>query len=183
MATETDDLAADLREPGWMERLDAIRRATRAVLATRAEIFREELAEKGSLFGKGLAGISLALAFAGLSLLVLTALVAALLARLFGGPIAGIAATLVLYLLITASAALFGMKKLARVKPLDFPATRDELRKDFDALRKAPPGSDEGAASSEGLAEEKASIRPGGAGSGDRAIAEDLEDRFRAGSE
>ncbi|HLN80038.1 MAG TPA: phage holin family protein [Thermoanaerobaculia bacterium] len=183
MATESDDFPADLPEPGWMERLAAIHRAIHAVLATRAEIFREELAEKGSLFGKGLAGIALAVAFAGLSLLVLTALVAALFAKLFGGPIAGITATLVLYLLITASAALFGTKKLSRVKPLDFPATRDELRKDLDALRKEPSESDEGAASSEALEAKKASVRAGEAGGGDRATAEDIEDRFRAGSE
>jgi hypothetical protein len=69
------------------------------------------------------------------------------------------------------------------VKPLDFPATRDELRKDLDALRKEPSESDEGGPSSEALEAEKTSVRVGEAGGGDRAIAEDIEDRFRAGSE
>lgn len=183
MATETDDFPADLPGPGWRERIDAIRRAARAVLATRAEIFREELAEKGSLFGKGLAGISLALAFAGLSLLLLTALVAAILAKLLGGAIAGIAAALVLYLLIAAAATLFGVKTFGRLKPLDFPATREELRKDLDALHGEPAGPGDEPARVEALGEEDTSVVRGEAAGGGRAIEDDLEDRFRAGSE
>lgn len=185
MANETDDFPADLPGPGWRERLDAIHRAGRALLATRAEIFREELAEKGSLLGKGLAGISLALAFAGLSLVLLTALVAAILAKILGGPIAGIGAALVLYLLITAAAALFGVKRLGRVKPLEFPATKEDLRRDLEAFRKEPSESEEASVSSEPLAveSEAATSREVAVGSAAQAIDDDLEDRFRAGSE
>jgi uncharacterized membrane protein YqjE len=187
MAAESDDFSVDLPEPGWRDRIDAVHRAARALLSTRAEIFREELAEKGSLFGQGLAGIGLALAFALLSLILLTALVAAVLAKLLGSAIAGLAVALLLYLVVAAAAALFGVKRLSRVRPLDFPATRDELRKDLDAVREEPRGAGDepaGIARPDVVAAERASVRPGDyRHEGERSVAEDLEDRFRAGSE
>jgi uncharacterized membrane protein YqjE len=175
-------------EPGWKDRLDSAMRAARALFATRAAIFREELAEKGSLFGKAAVGLTLASLFGVLALLLLTALVAALLAKLFGGPVAGITAALVLYLLIAGVAGFFGLKSLARVRPFDFPVTRDEVRRDLDAVREEPPSPDEGPASPDALAAERASIRPGGdeddeEDEEDEMRTADLEERLRAGTE
>lgn len=189
MDRDAADYTEDLPDPGWKERFAAVKRAAKALAATRTEIFREELAGKGSLLGMGMAGLVLALAFASLALLLATALVAVLFAKLFGGPIAGIAAALVLYLLIAAGAGFFGVRRLGRVRPLEFPATRDELRKDLDAIREEAALRDSGPASPDALAAERASIRPGE--SDDEGEDEEearttdagLEERFRAGSE
>jgi uncharacterized membrane protein YqjE len=167
----------DLPEPGWKERIGAVRRAATALLATRAEIFREELSEKGSLLAKAAIGIAFAAVFGVLALLLLTALLTAVLSRLLGGPIAGISAALFLYLLAAALAAILGGRILSRVRPFAFPATRDEIRKDLDALK--------GPASDEALAAEKASVRPGEEEDEDEQVPSmsELEERFRAGSE
>jgi uncharacterized membrane protein YqjE len=190
MASDPVDFTEDLPDPGWKERFAAVKRSAAALLSTRKAIFREELAEKGLLFGQAAAGLVLGLAFATLALVLLTALVAAVLSRLLGGPIAGLAASMLLYLLIAAGAAAFGVKKLGRVRPFDFPVTRDELRKDLDAVREEGALHDEGPASREALAAERASLRPGEseAEREDRveetdANGIDLEERFRAGSE
>jgi uncharacterized membrane protein YqjE len=183
MASDPDDFTEDLPDPGWRERIAAVKRAAKALFATRVEIFREELAGKGSLFGQGAAGLILAFAFASLALVLLTALVAAVLARLLGGPIAGLAAALFLYLLIAAGAALFGVKKLRRVRPFDFPLTREEVRKDLDAVREKDEVHEE-TESPEAPAAERAGIRPGESDpEREEKLEVDLEDRFRAGSE
>ncbi|HEV8608743.1 MAG TPA: phage holin family protein [Thermoanaerobaculia bacterium] len=189
MASDPVGFTEDLPDPGWRERIGAVKRAAKALLATRAEIFREELAGKGSLFGQAAAALTLALAFAALALVLLTALVAAVLARLLGGPIAGLAAALFLYLLIAAGAAFFGVKRLGRVRPFEFPVTRDELSKDLEAVRDDGALHDEGPASPEALAAERASIRPGENDEEreerdeEMRANENLEERFRAGSE
>ena len=167
-------------EPGWKDRIASAIRAARALFATRAAIFREELAEKGALFGKAAVGLSIAAVFGVFALLLLTALVAALFARLFGGPIAGITAAFVLYLAIAGGAGYFGWRSLSRVRPFDFPVTRDEIRRDLDAVREEAPSPDEGPASPDTLAAEGASIRPG---EEDQVQTTGLEERFRAGSE
>jgi uncharacterized membrane protein YqjE len=173
------DVLEDAPDPGWKDRIAAVTRAARALLATRAEIFREELAQKGSHLAKGAAGLSLAAVFAVLGLLLLTALVAAVLARLFGGPIAGLLAAFVLYMAVAAAAAFFGAKALARVHLFDFPATRDEIRRDLEAVREEGSARDEGPASAEALAAERASMAP----DEQESPASDIEERFRAGSE
>lgn len=189
MDRDAADYTEDLPDPGWKERLAAVKRAAKALAATRTEIFREELAGKGSHLGIGMAGLVLAFAFASFALLLATALVAALFAKLFGGPVAGIAAALVLYLLIAAGAGFFGVRSLGRVRPLDFPATRDELRKDLDAMREEAALRDRGPASPDALAAERASIRPGESDDEEedeeeaRRTDAGLEERFRAGSE
>jgi hypothetical protein len=62
--------------------------------------------------------------------------------------------------------------------------TRSEVRKDLDALREEGALHDEGPASSEALAAERASVRPGETDEEQEERNEkDLEDRFRAGSE
>lgn len=173
-------------EPGWRDRLASTVRAARALLSTRAEIFREELAEKGSRFGKAAVGFALAAAFGVLALILLTALVAALLARLLGGPIAGIAAALVLYLAVAGAAGYFGWRSFTGVRPFHFPVTRDEIRRDLEAVREEAPSPDEGPASPDALAAERASVRPGEVEDEDEVEAMDagdLEERFRAGSE
>jgi len=173
------DVLEDVPDPGWKDRIDAVKRAARALLATRAEIFREELAQKGSNLGKAAAGLSLAAVFAVLGLLLLTALVAAVLARLFGGPIAGLLAAFVLYMAVAAAAAFFGAKALGRVRLFDFPATRDEIRRDLEAVREEGSPRDEGPASAEALAAERASVAP----EDQESPVSDIEERFRAGSE
>jgi len=173
------DVVEDAPDPGWKDRIDAVKRAARALLATRAEIFREELAQKGSNLGKAAAGLSLAAVFAVLGLLLLTALVAAVLARLFGGPIAGLLAAFVLYMAVAAAAAFFGAKALGRVRLFDFPATRDEIRRDLEAVREEGSPRDEGPASAEALAAERASVAP----EDQESPVSDMEERFRAGSE
>jgi hypothetical protein len=83
------------------------------------------------------------------------------------------------------------VRSLGRVRPLEFPATRDELRKDLDAIREEAARRDRGPASPDALAAERASIRPGESDDEDededeekaRATDAGLEERFRAGSE
>ncbi len=180
-------------EPGWRDRLSSTARAARALFATRAAIFQEELAEKGALFGKAAVGFSIAAVFGVLALLLLTALVAAFLARLLGGPIAGITAAFVVYLAVAGGAGYLGWRSFSRVRPFDFPVTRDEIRRDLEAVGEEGPSPDEGPATPDALAAERASIRPGededdGDDEGDDEEEEametaDLEERFRAGSE
>jgi len=169
----------DAPDPGWKDRIATVGRAARALAATRVEIFREELAQKGSHFGKAAAGLSLAALFGVLGLLLLTALVAAVLAKLLGGPIAGLTAAFVLYMVIGSAAGFFGWKALSRVRPFDFPATRDELRRDLEAVREEGSPRDPLPAAAETPAAEKASKTSGEHGS----RISDLEERFRAGSE
>lgn len=156
---------------GWSERLQRFLEAARRLIATRAAILREEMGAKGEALARGIAGLLLGGAFGCLALLLLTAWIAALLSRLLGGPILGILATFVLYLAAAAGAAFYGSKALARVKPFEFPVTAGEIRKDLEAVRSSirespppPPGPAEVPASKE-------------------APMDDLEARFRAGSE
>jgi uncharacterized membrane protein YqjE len=190
-----EEILEDRPEPGWKERVGAVRRAASALFTTRAAIFREELSEKGSLLAKAAGGLAIAAAFGFFALVLLTALVAALFARLLGGPIAGITAALVLYLAIAVTAALLGGKTLGRVRGLAFPATRDEIRRDLDAIRQHAGKRDEEPAGADAMAAERASVGPEevvdeedsrDAEEGERRIAamgDDVEERFRAGSE
>jgi uncharacterized membrane protein YqjE len=157
---------------GLSDRLQRLLGAARRLIATRAAILREEMGAKGEALVRAIAGCALAAFFAGLSLLLLTAWIAAVLSRLLGGPILGILATFVLYLAVAAAAGFYGSKALARVKPFEFPVTSGEIRKDWDAVRSSamrepPPPSP-------GSAEVPAPVEP---------TVDDLEARFRAGSE
>jgi uncharacterized membrane protein YqjE len=175
--------------PDWKERLGAAKRAAKALLATRAAIFREEIAQKGADLGKAALWLSLGVAFALLSLVLLAALSAAVLIRLLGGPIAGLAGAFFLYLLIAGAVGYLGMRALSRVRPFDFPVTRDEVAKDLEAIREEPEVADEGPASDEALAAERASITGEEDDLEEDVVEEqviedsDLEQRFRAGSE
>jgi hypothetical protein len=139
-----DAEAPDTIEPqpeSWSEKIAGLLATGRRLLATRSAIFKEELSVKAGFFGRGLAALFLAAAFAGLALLLFTAWIAALFTKLLGGPVAGILAAFGLYLVITAIAAILGVKSLSRVQPGEFPVTKEELRKDWAALKTAakPP--------------------------------------------
>lgn len=156
---------------GWKrnvrERLGALSRAAASLVETRIAIFREELGAKTRFLVRATIGLTLAVALAGLALLMATALVAALLARLFGSVVAGLSAALLLSIAAASVAGLYGWRALSRVRPMDFPLTAGEIRKDWQAAAPSAGLGDEG---TESDAEEGEEI-------------EDLAERFRAGSE
>jgi uncharacterized membrane protein YqjE len=145
--------------PGIKERLSAAWAAARDLVATRIEIFKVEASEKGTTFARGAVAFAIALALAWLAILLLTALIAVLLARLFGSTWAGLLGAFVLYLLGAGAAAFIGIKAFKNFRPFDFSETRRGLHEDWRAVRSAlqPPPEPE--------------------------AEEDLEQRFRAGSE
>jgi uncharacterized membrane protein YqjE len=160
-------------ERGWGDRLADVAAQAGELLKTRLEIFREEAAEKAAHAARGAAGMAIAIGLATGAILLFAAFLAAVLAKLLGSVPLGILAAFVLY---AAAAGLFGWrasKALAQVKPGEFPATREELRRDAEALQAALSiGGDEEAD------EEAAQAVRGG-----EAEVEDLEARFREGSE
>jgi MFS family permease len=123
--------------PGWRERLEAIRKAGGALFATRTAILREELGQKRSHLGRGVVGLAVAAAFAIVALLVFTGFLAAVLAQLFESAALGLLVVFLLYALIAGISGAVGWKAMRRVRPGDFPVTREELRKDWDALQLA----------------------------------------------
>ena len=159
---------ADTRRP-FSQRIAAAREKAAALASTRAAMFREELADKGASVAKAVAGFVAAAFFGGLALLLATALLAALLSSLFNSAIAGVGATLGLYLAIAAAGVILGWRALERVKPLDFPATRAALAGDFEALATAAaaPEDDEDDEDDDYEDDDE----------------DDLEERFREGSE
>jgi hypothetical protein len=128
----------------FSQRVAAAREKAAALASTRAAMFREELADKGASVAKAVAGFAAAAFFGGLALLLATALLAALLSSLFNSAVAGVAATLGLYLAIAAAGAVLGWRALERVRPLDFPATGAALAGDFDALATAVAAAEDG---------------------------------------
>lgn len=164
-----DEASRDPDEAGesWSERLRGLFEAGRRLVSTRTAIFGEELGVKAGVLARAFAALSLAAAFAGLALLLFTAWIAALLSRLLGGPVAGILAAFGLYIAVAAVAAILGIKALSRVKPLEFPVTAGELQKDWAALR-----------ASAGPEPPAEILEPPPPAAGD-----DLESRFRVGSE
>lgn len=157
----------------FSQRVAAAREKAAALAATRAAMFREELADKGASAAKAMAGFAAAAFFGSLALLLATALLAALLSSLLHSAIAGVGATLVLYLAIAAFGAILGWRALERVQPLDFPATGAALAGDFDALATAaaaaaPEDDEDGFEDGEDDEEDEK---------------DDLEERFREGSE
>jgi len=71
------------------------------------------------------------------------------------------------------TAGMFGLNTLSRVKPFDFPVTSEEIRKDWSVLKSSarpePPAP--------GAAQGDTEL------AGSRSLHDDLEARFRAGSE
>jgi hypothetical protein len=160
------------REVTWSRRLSGFFEALGSLLSTRAAILREELGAKAEALTRAIGAFVLAAALAWVSLLLLTAGIAALLSRLFGSPIAGILVTFGLFATAAGVTAFFGVKALSRVN-FEFPVTGEEIRKDWETLqssaRPRPPGPSGG----EGEA----------LGSSVQLSSDDLEARFRAGSE
>jgi hypothetical protein len=169
--------------PGWSERLESIRKAAGALIVTRVAIFREELSEKTSHLARGLAGVSIALAFGSVALLVFTGFLAAVFARLFGGAVWGLLAVFVLYGLIAGGAALFGVQSLRRIRPGDFPVTREELRKDWAAFETARSAPEEPEARDEDELPRDDRFGPDAVRPGAAARDEDFEARYRAEAE
>jgi len=157
----------------WSRRLHGFLEAGRTLLSTRAAILREELGAKGEFLARGTIGLAVAAAFAGLALLLLTAWIAVLLSSLLGSPVWGVLAAFVLYAAVAVTAGMLGIKALSRVKPFDFPVTSEEIRKDWSALKSSakpePPAP--------GTAQGKTEL------AGSQSLHDDLEERFRAGSE
>lgn len=168
-------------ERGFGERLASVRKAVAALLATRAAIFREELAAIGGHTARAAAGLGLAGAFVFFALLVLTAFLCALFARLFGSLLIGFFAVFLLYTVVAAVSAVFGWKALARARALDLSRSREEFQKDWEAVRLAlkkeeEKREDEEEAIADTRFSEEASRRR-------EAEEEDLEARFRTGGE
>jgi uncharacterized membrane protein YqjE len=170
MSTETAPIPGEEEERSWSDRLSAVAATAQALARTRAAIFAEELRVKAALAAKGLLAAGLAAALGVGVLLLVAALLVAVLTHLLGSLALGILAVLVVYAAGAGVAGYLAWKALSRVEPLEFPATRDELRSDWEAVRSAldldagPEPSPE------------ASDRNG-------PDVEDLEARFRAGAQ
>jgi putative superfamily III holin-X len=167
-ATEASQAEAE----SWAQRLRGAFETARRLLSTRLAIFSEELGVKAGVLGRGLAALLLAAAFGGMSLFLFTAWIALVFSRLLGGPVVGILAAFGLYIAVAALAAWLGVRALSRVKPLEFPVTKGELAKDWEALRASATPEPEPPAT---ITEPPAP--PAGPGT------DDLEARFRVGSE
>ena len=175
MSVEREDLPGEDAQLGWRERIEGVAEAALALGRTRLLILRVEAAAKASLLVKGVLGIAVAAGLGAGALLLLAALLAAILTRLFGSVILGVLGALVLYGAGAAVGAVVGWKALSRVRPFQFPEARRELARDWEALR-ASWSLDEGAQEGE--------TGPAGSDSRTREAAlENLEERFRAGAE
>lgn len=165
----------EMEARGWADRIAGVAAQAGDMLKTRAEILREELAEKVEHAARGLAGMVIAFGLAACALMLLAALMVALLTKLFGSLILGILATFVMY---GVAAALFGLqasKSFKRVRPEEFPATREELLRDVEAIREAMSIGVSGEEPDDGV--------PAPPSTRGEAEVEDLEARFRAGAE
>lgn len=146
--------------------MGALSRAAASLVQTRVAIFREEIGAKAGLLARAAVGLWLALALAGIALLLAVALLAALLASLFGSVVAGLSGALLLCFAAAAVAGLYGWRVLRRVRPTEFPLTAGEIRKDWQAVTPSAGRTTED--------------------SDDDEEGEDIEalaERFRAGSE
>ncbi len=170
MSTEKAELPGEEDERGWRDRIAEVAAAGRALLATRLAILKEELSAKAAVAARGLVAVVVAAALGIGALLLLAALLAALFAKLFGSVVLGILAAVFLFAAGAAVAAVAAWKALSRVRPLEFPATRVELSRDWEAVA---------ASLSPEVSEDEAREEAGG----EEGAIEDLEERFRAGSE
>jgi ABC-type multidrug transport system fused ATPase/permease subunit len=137
MSTEPDEIPGEEDADTWRDRLSRAWHAAEALLSTRLQIFSEEAAEKAAWAGKGALGLGIAAAFGFGATLLLAALFAALFAQLFGNLVLGILAATVLYAAVAAIAGMAGLKALKKVQPTKFPATSEELSRDWTAISEA----------------------------------------------
>lgn len=121
--------------PGVFARLKDAFAATKGLIATRVEIFQEEVSEKGSLAGRGAMALGIALVVGWLAMLLFTALVAVLLAKLFDSVWIGILVAFVIYAAGAGAAAFVGIQALRKLSPFKFPATSEGLKEDWAAIR------------------------------------------------
>jgi hypothetical protein len=170
MSTEKTPIPGEEEERSWSQRLAAVAATSQALARTRAAIFGEELRTKAVLASKGLAAAVVAAALAVGVLLLVAALLVAVLTHLLGSLALGILAVLVLYAAAAGAAGYFAWKALSRVEPFEFPATRDELRSDWEAVCSALDA---------GLEPDEAPEPPDERG----PDIDDLEARFRAGAQ
>ena len=171
MSDDRAELPGDEHAWGLREHVADVSAAASRLIATRLAIFREELSVKAVFAAKGFAFVVVAAAMAVGTLLALAALIAALFARLFDSWILGIPATVVLAGAGAGGAAWAGARALLRVKPFDFPATTEELSRDRATLSAAlAPEAPETEAIDDTAAPREVPV-------------DDLEGRFRAGSE
>jgi hypothetical protein len=163
----------------WSDRFAGVIAAAQSLVATRLAIFEEEVGVKSRLFGKGLAAAAVAAAFGFGAMLLLAALLAALLAQLFGNVALGILGAGILYAAGAGVGGYFAWKALSEVRPTEFPATSRELARDVDAIRAAlardpdpeeGPSPDDVSPDDDGGVDSEGEIR-------------DLEARLRAGAE
>jgi hypothetical protein len=178
------DLPGEEEERSWGERIGVVADAWSALAQTRLAIFRTELAAKAVLLARGVVAVVIGMGMAIGALLLLAALLAALFAHWFGSVALGILAALAVYAGGAAFAVMAAVKALRGVKPTDFPASTDELRRDWRAV-----------SSSWAAAEPEAEIRavapdtviaprpPDALGTLREDRVENLEDRYRAGAE
>lgn len=180
MSAEPDEPPDEEAQRNWKDRIALVAGAGAELLQTRIAIFREELSQKLMLLAKAAAALAIAVGLLAGVLLLFAAFLAALFTRLFGSAVWGIFATLALFAAGAAGAAFAGVKAFTRVRPTEFPASTQELRRDWSALRASwsvgsEPFPDAGP------------IPPSGPGAGGPRGSEDslegLEDRYRAGAE
>ena len=163
---------------GWGERLAGLTATAQTLVGTRLEIFEAEAQIKARFFGKGLAGAAIAAAFAFGATLLLAALLAAVLAQIFGNAALGILGAMVIYLAVAGGGGWWAWKNFSQVKPTEFPATRGELARDMDAIRAAlaqDPDPEDGPAPDDYAPDDDAE--------GSEGEVRDLEARLRAGAE
>ena len=137
MSTEPEEPPGEEEGDTWRDRLSRAWQAAEALLSTRLQIFGAEAAEKAAWAGKGVLGLGIAAAFGFGATLLLAALLAALFAQLFDNVVLGILAATVLYAAGAAVAGMVGLKALKKVQPTKFPATTEELSRDWSAISAA----------------------------------------------
>ncbi len=151
MSTERADLPEEEEARSWADRTAGLAAAAQSLFSTRLAIFREEIAGKASLAARGLAAVAVAAALGVGALLLFAALLAAVLAKLFGSVALGILAAMLIYAAGVAVAGRIAWKALSNVRPNEFPATGRELARDFEAIRASlatePEDDDEGGSS------------------------------------
>jgi len=175
------DLPGEEEQRSWGERIGVVADAWSTLVDTRVAIFREELIGKAALLLKGMVAAVVGLVLATGALLLLGALLVAVLAHWFGSVGWGILGALVLYTAGAGAAVAAASKWLQRVKPMEFPASSEELRRDWRAVSESWKTQGEPEPGPAGVVPPRPPDGPSGAPGGERM--ENLEDRYRAGAE
>ena len=175
------DLPGEEEQRTWGERIGVVADAWSALVQTRVAIFREELVAKTTLLLKGIVAAVVALGLAIGALLLLAALLVAVLAHWFGSIGWGILGALLLYGAGAGAAVVAAGKWLGRVRPTEFPASAEELRRDWRAVSES--WSADGGAPRVPTGVAPPPRPPDALGTLREDRPENLEDRYRAGAE